>query len=327
MVRKIDWHTQIGRRIKLRDLHVFSMVVERGSMAKAAAQLGVSQPAVSEIIADLEATLGVPLFDRNPRGVEPNIYGRTLLKRSVAVFDELKQGIRDIESIADPTAGEIHIGCAESIATSILVPLIQRFAQRYPRVVINVHRVLTSTLQVPELRQRSLDLVLARVVPPIGSGEGDLDVEVIFEDSLAIVAAEQNRLTRLRTIDLADLVDEPWILTPPESWGHMLMAQAFAARGVDMPKLHVMSFSIPLRIGLVAAGPYLTAVPASVVRRSIDRLPVKVLPVEMSGSQWPVVLVTLKNRTLSPVAQSFVDHVRAIAPTMSAELHARQMSA
>src|SRR5262249_43332506 len=93
MARKIDWERQIGRRFKLRDLHVFATVVQRGSMAKAAEQLGVSQPAISEVIADLERALGVRLLDRNPQGVEPNIFGRALFKRCRAVFDELKQGI------------------------------------------------------------------------------------------------------------------------------------------------------------------------------------------------------------------------------------------
>jgi DNA-binding transcriptional LysR family regulator len=106
MLRKIDWESQIGRRLKLRDLHVFQTVVQRGSMAKAAQQLGVSQPAVSEVIANLEHGLGVRLVDRSARGIEPTIYGATLLKRSVVAFDELKQSIKDIEFLSDPTAGE-----------------------------------------------------------------------------------------------------------------------------------------------------------------------------------------------------------------------------
>src|SRR6185295_17276856 len=103
--RKIDWESQIGRRLRLRDLHVFSAVVQCGSMAKAARQLGVSHPAVSEVIVDLEHVLGVRLLDRSAQGVEPTIYGDALLKRSVAVFDELKQSVRDIEFLSDPTTG------------------------------------------------------------------------------------------------------------------------------------------------------------------------------------------------------------------------------
>ena len=98
MARKIDWASQIGRRLKLSDLHVFSTVVHCGSMAKAAELLGVSQPAVSELIVGLEHTLGVRLFDRSSRGVEPTIYGNALLKRGLIAFDELKQSIKDSNS-------------------------------------------------------------------------------------------------------------------------------------------------------------------------------------------------------------------------------------
>src|SRR5499426_4307779 len=120
MLRKIDWESQIGRRLKMRDLHVFFTVAQHGSMGKAAAQLGVSPPTVSEVIADLEHGLGVKLLDRSSQGVEPTIYGHALLKRGLAAFDELKQGIRDIEFLADPTTGEVRLGCPESISATIL---------------------------------------------------------------------------------------------------------------------------------------------------------------------------------------------------------------
>ena len=131
--RKIDWETHIGRRLRLRDLHVFSTVVRCGSMAKAAAQLGVSQPTVSEVIADLEHTFGVRLLDRSAQGVEPTMYGDSLLKRSVAAFDELKQSSRDIEFLADPTFGELRIGCVETLSATLVPRVLLRFSEQYPR--------------------------------------------------------------------------------------------------------------------------------------------------------------------------------------------------
>src|SRR5438477_4643175 len=123
VVRRINWDVQIGRRLKLRDLHVFVTVVECGSMAKAAVQLGVSQPAVSEVMTGLEHAVGVRLLDRSSRGVEPTLYGRAMLERSLAAFDELKQGIRTIEHLADPTVGEVRIGCSESLISATLAPV------------------------------------------------------------------------------------------------------------------------------------------------------------------------------------------------------------
>ncbi len=132
MLKKIDWDSQIGRRLRLRDLHVLFTVAEHGSMAKAAAQLGVSTPTVWEVIANLEHGVGVRLLDRSPKGVEPTRYGHALLKRTLIVFDELKQGIKDIEFLADPTAGEITIACPLGIAFTVIPHVIERFVKKYP---------------------------------------------------------------------------------------------------------------------------------------------------------------------------------------------------
>src|SRR5215467_6321459 len=160
MPDKLDCEREIGRRIRLRDLHIFLTVTQRGSMAQAAAQLGVSQPAVSSVIAELERTLGVPLFERSTRGVTPTVYAREMMDRSVAAFDELKLGNRTLENLADPAAGELWIGCIESTTALVLPPNLAQFMQRYPRVVTHVSRLSTSTLELRDLCERNLDLVL-----------------------------------------------------------------------------------------------------------------------------------------------------------------------
>jgi DNA-binding transcriptional LysR family regulator len=192
MLKKIDWESQIGRRMRLRDLHVFSTVVQLGSMAKAAQQLGVSAPAVSEVIADLEAAVGVRLLDRKHQGVEATAYGVALAKRSLAAFDELRQSIRDIEFLSDPSVGELRMGCPESISAAILQPIIERFAQLYPRVVLDVDTVNNLTF-ARRLRERSLDLVLARGGWPLEDPHlvDDMNVETLFEDELVIAAGKK----------------------------------------------------------------------------------------------------------------------------------------
>src|SRR4051812_46491723 len=161
MAKAAGWEARIGRRLRLRDLHLLSAVIRAGSMAKAAAQLGVSQPVVSDAIASLEAAVGARLLDRGPRGVEATDYGRVLLRCSDAVFDELRQGVRAIEHLADPGSGEVRIGCPESLAAGVVAPVIDRLSRRYPRVVFRVSQVntLSPALEFPELRERKLDLV------------------------------------------------------------------------------------------------------------------------------------------------------------------------
>src|SRR5258708_29699447 len=116
----MDWSDRIGRRIRLRDLHIVLAVAEQGSMAKASAKLAISHPVVSKTISDLEQTLGVRLFDRNSRGVELTTYGQALLKCGVNVFDEMRQGVQQIEFLADPASGKLTVGCPPIIITRIL---------------------------------------------------------------------------------------------------------------------------------------------------------------------------------------------------------------
>src|SRR5882757_7003608 len=145
---------QIGRRLRFRDLQVLFAVAQSGSMAKAAIQLGLTQPAVSDIVAGLEQMFAVRLFDRNPRGVEATIYGRALLKRGRAAFDELRQGIRDIEFLSDPTAGELKIGCPASVLGGTLSLAVGSFCRQYPRVVLRFDEVTSPGRDFPTLRER-----------------------------------------------------------------------------------------------------------------------------------------------------------------------------
>ncbi|TMJ89058.1 MAG: LysR family transcriptional regulator, partial [Alphaproteobacteria bacterium] len=107
--------SQISRRIKLRQLNVFIAVVQCGSMAKAAEQLAISQPVISKMIADLEQTLGLSVLERSRLGVEPTRYGRALLRRSIALCNDLRTSVDELQTLADPTTGELRVGSTEPV--------------------------------------------------------------------------------------------------------------------------------------------------------------------------------------------------------------------
>jgi len=218
MARITKWERHIGRRLRLRDLFVFFTVVDCGSMAKAGAQLGVSTPSISDIVADLEHTLGIRLLDRTPKGVVPTRYGQALLARSHAAFDELRQGIRDIDFISDPAAGEIRIGCSESLL-AFLGEVIERLARQHPRMRFHVQQVHWPTVTFPELHQRQIDLAFARLVtlPVRERLDDELDAEVLFDDPFSAVVAADSKWARRRKLDLADLAAEAWLSTPLDS--------------------------------------------------------------------------------------------------------------
>jgi DNA-binding transcriptional LysR family regulator len=313
MTRIIQWERQIGRRLRLRDLFVFFTVVKNGSMARAAVELGVSTPSVSEVIANLERALGVRLLDRSPQGVLATPYGQAMLRRGGAAFDELRQGINEIELLSDPTAGDVNLGCPESIAT-ILPPVIEAFRRRCPRAVLGIdHEIFTTFAQ--RLRDRSLDLVLMRMRGRSLTdyrSDDDLDLEVLFNDELVIATGMQTKWARRRRIDLADLLHADWILPGPESWAHWVVAEAFQARRLGTPRISVRSLSGHLQANLLANGEFVTAVSRSVFLYYRQRFALKLLPIKLPAPPWPVAIVTLKSRTLSPVAERFIECVRVV---------------
>jgi DNA-binding transcriptional LysR family regulator len=312
--RLTDWETRIGRRLRLRDLHVLSSVVKFGSMAKAAAQLGLTQPAISQSVAALEATLGVRLLDRSPRGVAPTQFGEALLARGAEAFDALKQGVRDIEFLSDPGSGEVWIGASESyISGGYLAAVIAHLAKQYPRVVVHVLEANTAALEFHELRARKVDLMLGRISGPVR--EDDLAVEALYEEAIVVAAGASHPLARRRKIALAELSDQPWILAPPNTVVRELVGSAFRAKGLTPPLLSVTTYSMQLRMQLLATGRYLTAVPESLLQYNAKRWSLSRLPVEL-GKPLPVVIVTLKNRTLSPTVRLFIDHARAVTREM-----------
>jgi DNA-binding transcriptional LysR family regulator len=317
MPKGIDWDAQIGRRMRLRDLHAFFTVVQWGSMAKAAEQLRVSQPAISKIIADLERALGVRLLDRGRRGVAPTIYGHALLKRGLIAFDELKQGIRDIQFLTDPTAGEVAIGCADSIAATVLRPVVERFSGTYPAVALRVDTLPSPAINDPGLRDRKYDLILGRKPMKMDDFADDLRVEFLFDDHLIVAAGKHTKWARRRRIRLADLARESWVLPPRETWTYAFVEKAFRARGLGMPKLSLMTFSLPLVIHFLATGPFITVLPRTVASLHASSELLGILPVDFPAFSWPVAIVTLKDRTLSPVAQRFIDCAREVAKSLA----------
>jgi DNA-binding transcriptional LysR family regulator len=315
LAKTADWDDHVGRRLRLKDLRVFFAVVEAGSLSKAAERLRVSHPAVSQVIADLEQTIGVKLFDRSSRGVEPTIYAHALLARGRAAFDELKQGLKDIEFLTNPASGELTIGYSQSIADTLLPQIIDIFSKRHPRAVVHADIVPTPTLRFPGLRDRSYDLILTRIPSPIPDDEmvADLNLEVLFQDPWVIVARKDRRWARRPKVALAELVNDTWLLPPHGSASHAVVAQAFKAQGLRMPAAVMLTHSMDLRAKLSSRGRFVTAVPQSVLRHGDDRGALQQLPVDVSLPLWPVAILTLKNRSLSPVVGRFIDCAREVA--------------
>jgi len=305
---------RIGRRMKLQDLHILMTVVQAGSMRKAATLLNTTQPAISRSIAELEDAIGVRLLDRHPQGVEPTTYGRALLDGGTAAFDDLQQAVKNIEFLADPTAGDVRIGSIIPLAASFVSAVVDRLSRRYPRIVFHVEAAHLEALR-KELSERNVDLLIAPRLELITDEQ--FGFEALYDQSFVVVAGTQNPWARRRSIKLAELMNEPWALPPPERALGPIYSEIFRASGLDYPRTTVVTMSPDVRISLLATGRFLSIFPAAVLAFPARRTELKILPVELLMAPVPVGIITLKNRTLSPVVQLFIDCVREVAKPLT----------
>ena len=198
----VDWTYRIGRRIKLRDLHILLAVAKSGSMGKAAAQLAISQPVISKAISDLEYEVGVPLLDRGPQGVEPTAHGRALLKCGIAVFDDLRLGVKELEFLSDPAAGELRIGCTEAGATGFVPAVIDRLSRKFARVTFHVLTADAAALTARELPERNIELAIGAT--PGHTPGTEIETEVLFNDRQVVMAGAKSKWVRARISHLAN---------------------------------------------------------------------------------------------------------------------------
>ena len=311
------WNDRIGRRIKLSDLHILLAVAQAGSMAKAANQLAVSHPVVSRSISDLEHTLGVRLLERNPRGVELTAYGRAMLNRSHAAFDELRQGVKDIEFLSDPTVGEVRIGTTPPLAASFVFAVIERLSRRYPRITFRiVAEGVNQSAQLNNLTERDVDLLVFRNVDAVMNGQTSF--EFLFKSPYVVAAGVGNAWLRRRHIALAELMGERWALPAPDDAFGTFVTEAFRSAGLEFPRAAVATSALEMRANLLRTGRYLSIVPEFWLQLPVRHAFIRKLPVELPVTGAPIGIVTLKGRQLSPVAQLFIECAREVAKPLAA---------
>jgi DNA-binding transcriptional LysR family regulator len=308
----MDWSDRIGPRIKLRDLHILMAVADTGSMAKAAARLRISHPAVSKAISEIEGTLGVRLFDRNSKGVELTAHGEVLLRCGINVFDEMQQGLRSLEHLSDPHSGEVRLGCTDIILHSLVPPIVRKFSAKFPGVQLDVRLTNPGEHQVQELRERKIDLLITRAT----GRQDDFHSEVLFDEPFVFVVGAHSELARKRRPTLADIIKGNWVLPSYDSAPGALVAEVFRANGFSPPKPLLKTIAIQLTVSMIASGEFVGIVPASVAALSGHRAALKVLPLTSTGPRISAEIVFLRNRTLSPAVQSFINCTREVAKSL-----------
>jgi DNA-binding transcriptional LysR family regulator len=303
----MQWDDRVGRRLRLKDLHTLQTVAEVGSMAKASEHLALSQPAISKAIADMEHTLGAPLLDRTSRGVELTDCGRALVERARVVFDEIRLGVKEIEHRTDPTQGEVRIGTTDP-ASGIVSEIISRIARKHPRITYRVLVSDTDTLG-RELRERTLDVLLTGWFTSLVAD--DLAAELMYSAPLAVMADKSHRLVARKKLKLADLMEERWTLSPPDTFLGRIVVDAFRRRKLQLPPTVVTTVSTYMRLNLLANGGFLTVLPSPMLRQRSSRAWLRPLDVDL-GASLSAALITVKKRRSAGAVKLFQEASRAV---------------
>ena len=302
----------IDPRIKLQHLKVVIAVAEWGSMAKAAKHLAISQPVVSKVVADLELVFGVPLFDRGPQGVEPTAYGRALLRRGITIFDDLQTGVDEIRFMADPATAELRLGTTEPLLAGLGLMVMERLWREHPKINFRITEADSAALLNRDLSERRIELAL---VPLLSSSPyTELDATILFQDRLRVVVGAKSRWAQRRRVTLAELAGEPWCLAASPIGS--LVASAFSASGLPNPRVAVTTATTHLLFQLLESGRFVGHFGDGLLYFYEKRFALKKLPVDLPVAPFVVAVVTLKNRTISPVARLFIDCARDVANSL-----------
>jgi DNA-binding transcriptional LysR family regulator len=315
-MKQID---QIARRIKLRDFRMLLAVAESGSMSKAAGRLAISHPVVSKTINELERTLGTRLFDRNSQGVEPTPFGRALVDCGIAIFDDLHRGLRRVEFLSDPTAGELRIGATAPAIDGLVLAAMEPLLSQHPKMQFSVLEGDAGTLY-RALYERKIDLALSRPFRPNADHDREFETQSLFDEHFFAVAGSKSHWARRRKIDFAELLDAPWVMPEYDNPAGFLIAEGFRSQGIPL-KARVVSNSLAIRIRLVATKGFLTMLPGSMLHFGAKRLPVKALPVTLPIKSQQYEIVTLKGRTLNAATKTFIECLRAAVKPLTKRRH------
>ena len=302
--------------MKLNQLRDVLAVAERGSLRAAARQLGVAQPALTRSIQELERELGVPLFERQPKGVIVTSMGKLFIRRANAVWNELRRAQEEIDQIKGRLHGQVSV-CLSTVAHIALLPYaLASFRARYPEVHLDIMEGLFPVVET-SLRTGIVDCYIGP--PPRESTGPDLVVEKLFDNTRVILGRKGHPLGRARS--LRELIDAEWLATSVTYRTDEELAPLFAQYGLPAPRLVVQAHSALTFLVTVAYSDLLTMLPIQWTEFALTRDVLQKINVVEGLPSPPICLARRAGLPLTPAAEYFCDMMRR------ASLHYRNASA
>jgi DNA-binding transcriptional LysR family regulator len=297
----------ITRKFRLRHVELIAELNDCRSILKAAKRLSLTQPTVTKALQDVESTLGVKLFERSNRGLEPTAYGEIFARHAKIVLAQLRHAAEELESLRAGYSGKVTVGTLLAASASILPDAIALLKKQRPAVAISVV-VGTYDVLMPSLLVGDLDMVLGRL-PEEGRSRA-LVYEEFYAEPICIVARRGHPLARKRRLRLRELANEPWLLPLPETALRRQVERAFVEAGAPVPRNLIESVSILTNRALLRKSDCIGVMPYHVALDDVEQGLLTILPVKLKSIETPVGAILRAPGKLPPAASALLDCLR-----------------
>ncbi|KQT11471.1 LysR family transcriptional regulator [Ramlibacter sp. Leaf400] len=301
-------------RIKSRQIMLLDALDEHRNLRRAAAAIHTTQPAATALLQQLEEGLGVPLFERHARGMEPTLYGEVMIRYARSVLHDFEHAGDELTALAAGQAGLVRIGTVMGALPVMLTGALARFKDEHPRVRVTL-QVDTSDLLIPALVRGDLDVALGRL--PDQFQGGDLEIESMEGEPMAVVARPGHPLLDKARLKVADLVSQTWILHPTGSPMRRRIEQALQEASMAPPPDILETSSILATTALLESTDMVSVVPLDVARHYANYGMLAILPVELPITMAQLGILTRRQKELSPAVRAFLATLREDMPAAS----------
>ena len=300
--------SKLSPRLKTRQLTLLMHLNDQRSILGAARAANMTQPAASKLLTELEDALGVPLFERHSRGVEPTLYGDVLLRHARNALTEIHKAQQEIADLKAGLIGHASIGTVVTSATKLVPMAVAKLKARSPRLLINIEMDFSEVL-VRQLIEGKFDIVVARIYKH--EQLVDLNFEPFGEEAHAMYAGANHPLALKRSLSLKDLAEQSWVLPPRGNVLRERLSVLFVEQRMELPRKIVETASLPIIISLLQMSEMISALPSEVVRPYCESGALKQLPINLDLRLGEAGIITRRNQELSPAAKAMKDELKA----------------
>jgi DNA-binding transcriptional LysR family regulator len=301
-------------RLKTRQLLLLIALDDHRNIHRAAEELHMTQPAASKQVKDLEEMLDVRLFDRLPRGMEPTMYGETMIRHARMALTSLALAHDDIVALKAGLAGQVEVGVIMTPAMSLLPRAIANVKKVAPMLRIEAHMEASNVL-LDRLQRGTLDFMIGRILEKENSA--GLVYEELTEEPACAVVRVGHPLLEVDNLSLQDIYNKAWILPPHGSILRHRFDMMFRRAGLDVPVNVVDTTALLLITALLQQTDSLHVMPVEVAQYYASLNVISVLPIELPCKMDAFGIIRQKDHLLSPGAELLLQAVRTAAGEIS----------